>query len=99
MQSYLYIDMYLITLGLGHNDQWGNLAQMQECTPFEQKHTGDMTSNVNQCRYALAVSRRIQGMIRNENETLSMQRQAVSRNAKGMIDQRLTRPMYIDWLW
>ena len=65
-----------------------NRARMQKCTPFEQKHTGDMTSDVNRCRYALAVSRRMQGTIGNENETLSMQKREGD-------NQRLTRPMYI----
>ena len=88
--------MYLITLGLGRNDRWGNLARMQKCTPFEQKHTGDMTSDVNRCRYALAVSRRMQGMIGNENETLSMQKRTSCVQKREGDNQRPTRPMYID---
>ena len=55
---------------------------MQKCTSCEQKHTGDMISDVNRCRYALAVSRRIQGTARNVNETKA---RAVSRNVKATI--------------
>ena len=65
----MYVDMYLIILGLERNDRGGNRARMQKCTPFEQKHTRDMTSDVNRCRYALAVSRNMQETIGNENVT------------------------------
>ena len=64
--------------------------------PFEQKHTGDMNGDVNRCKYALAVSGRMQGTIGNENETLSMQKRTSCEQTSEGDNQRLTRPMYID---
>ena len=92
----MYVDMYLITSGVGRNTRWGNRARMQKCTPFEQKHIGDMTNDGNRCRNAPAMSRRMQGMIGNENETLSMQKRMSSEQKREGGNQRLTRPMCID---
>ena len=49
---------------------------MQKYMPCEQKQTGDMISDVNQFKYALAASMCMQGTISSENETLMMQKRA-----------------------